>query len=219
MTMCPNNHEADFESAKRARYERLSLLTLDMAEAAGRCARDHKGEIDGRAVSRAMAALSRAVWAHQIIERLRQGQSLSRADLMRLALGEAYEERVTSRTARPRSQNTLYLDETPKPAERSEGERCMDDAKPDELINCPDGEDEPSFPAMPCDLENNIEEKNSDHWSSPITGPEFMVDEFMVDEFISGEVFNEGVCATFKMGGRAKFVGPVDVLTDNLAPP
>lgn len=193
MTMCPNDHEADFESAKRARYERLSLLTLDMAEAAGRCARDHKGEIDGRAVSRAMAALSRAVWAHQIIERLRQGRSLSRADLMRLALGEAYEDRINP---------------------------CTDNAKPDELIHCAYEDDEPSSPATPCYLENNIEEKNSDYWSCHFTGPPFMADEFITDELA-----NEGVCATFKKGASAKItslvgvVAPLDGLTDNLAPP
>ena len=218
--MCPNDQEADFESAKRARYERLSLLTLDMAEAAGRCARDHKGEIDGRAVSRAMAALSRAVWAHQIIERLRQGRSLSRADLMRLALGEAYEDRITPCTVRPRSQNILYRDETREPSERSEDERCMDNAKPDELIHCAYEDDEPSSPATPCYLENNIEEKNSDYWSCHFTGPPFMADEFITDELA-----NEGVCATFKKGASAKItslvgvVAPLDGLTDNLAPP
>ena len=88
----PNQHqtdfEADFESAKRARYERLSLLTLDIAEAAGACARDKEGDIDPRQVSRAMAAISRAIWVHQTIERLREGKPLSRRELMHLAFGE-----------------------------------------------------------------------------------------------------------------------------------
>lgn len=88
MDECPNQHQTDFESAKRVRYERLSLLTLDMAEAAGDCARDKEGDIDPRQVSRAMAAVSRAIWAHQTIERLREGKPLSRRELMRLALGE-----------------------------------------------------------------------------------------------------------------------------------
>ena len=84
----PHQYESEFEAAKRARYERLSLLTLDMAEAAGNCARGVDGEITPRKVDRAMRSVSRAIWAHQVIERLRQGKPLSRRELMRLALGE-----------------------------------------------------------------------------------------------------------------------------------
>ena len=50
----------DFEAELKARYERLSLLTLDLAEEAGR--------------SRQVAEMTRAIWVHRTIEKLRTGK-------------------------------------------------------------------------------------------------------------------------------------------------
>ncbi len=94
---CAVGEACDFETAKNARYERLSLLTLDMAEAAGKCVRDKREEIAPCEINRAIAAVSRAIWAHQIIERLRLGKPLSRRDLMVLALGKHYKKRTVYR--------------------------------------------------------------------------------------------------------------------------
>lgn len=67
----------EFAEALAARYERLSILTLDLAEEAGEAAvnfslvdRANKpGHFDRR-----IAAMSRAIWAHRVIERLRLGK-------------------------------------------------------------------------------------------------------------------------------------------------
>ena len=68
-----------FDDALAARYARLSLLTLDLAEEAGETARSFayvdKGEKQGR-FERRVAAMSRAVWAHRAIERLRRAPAL-----------------------------------------------------------------------------------------------------------------------------------------------
>ena len=61
---------SDFEAALKARYERLSLLTLDLAEEAALSA---KQESTGKR----MAQVTRAIWAHQTIERLRCGRASS----------------------------------------------------------------------------------------------------------------------------------------------
>ena len=95
---CAMGEACDFETAKNVCYERLALLTLDMAEAAGKCVRDKNEEIAPREINRAIAAVSRAIWAHQIIERLRLGKPLSRRDLMVLALGKHYKKRRVDRT-------------------------------------------------------------------------------------------------------------------------
>jgi|GEM_PF-5479275 len=56
-----------FNEALAERYQRLSLLTLDLAEEAGKAALDP----EAYSFDRPMAAMTRAIWAHQIIERLR----------------------------------------------------------------------------------------------------------------------------------------------------
>ena len=79
-----------FETALRERYERLSLLTLDLAQAAGERAREggeqpapqktstNDAEVrpaKGRAgFDRAIASMSKAIWAHTVVERLRAGK-------------------------------------------------------------------------------------------------------------------------------------------------
>ncbi len=79
--------DADFEAALAERYRRLSLLTLDLAEEAGeaaRCAKAHQSEevnfllVDTKGArlaffDRRLAAMTRAIWAHRVIERLRSG--------------------------------------------------------------------------------------------------------------------------------------------------
>jgi|GEM_PF-4163172 len=82
----------DFETELKARYERLSLLTLDLAEEAGEAARGAKAhktknhyfsQVDnntarsGRFEQR-IAAMIRAIWAHRVIERLRTGKGSGR---------------------------------------------------------------------------------------------------------------------------------------------
>ena len=68
--------ETEFEAELRARYERLSLLTLDLAEEAGEAAVSfsvvEKGDKTGR-FERRIAAMTRCIWAHKEIERLRCG--------------------------------------------------------------------------------------------------------------------------------------------------
>lgn len=77
--------EGSFEDARMRRYERLSLLTLDLAEEAGECARSigyvESGGTTPRKQRGAKARftqglenMSRAIWAHQVIERLRTGK-------------------------------------------------------------------------------------------------------------------------------------------------
>lgn len=74
-----------FEQARMERYQRLSLLTLDLAEEAGECARSmayaHNGGTASPKMRRVkspftqgMENMSRAIWAHQVIERLRTGK-------------------------------------------------------------------------------------------------------------------------------------------------
>ena len=67
-----------FEAALAARYKRLSLLTLDLAQEAGEAVRDFARVDLGKARGRfdhGVAAMSRAVWAHTVIERLRTGKA------------------------------------------------------------------------------------------------------------------------------------------------
>ena len=101
----------DFESAKRARYERLSLLTLDMAERAGQAANEHSALREARGFNKAMAAMSRAIWAHQIIERLRMGKPLSRGELKRLALGSHVFYRNQIDEYAPRPKKDMYKEQ------------------------------------------------------------------------------------------------------------
>ena len=66
-----------FEAALQARYERLSLLTLDLAEEAGEAVRDFSRVDLGRQKGRfdhGVAAMTKAIWAHTVIERLRGGE-------------------------------------------------------------------------------------------------------------------------------------------------
>ncbi len=67
--------DADFEAALAERYRRLSLLTLDLAEEAGEAAVNFS-LVDTKGVrpaffDRRLAAMTRAIWAHRVIERLR----------------------------------------------------------------------------------------------------------------------------------------------------
>ena len=69
--------DGEFEAALKARYERLSLLTLDLAEQAGEAARDisnSDGNKTSRRFDRPVAAMTKAIWAHTVIERLRGGE-------------------------------------------------------------------------------------------------------------------------------------------------
>ena len=64
----------EFEAALAARYQRLSLLTADLAEEAGEAAVNFshvdKGPGKGR-FERRIGAMTRAIWAHRVIEQLR----------------------------------------------------------------------------------------------------------------------------------------------------
>ncbi len=65
----------DFAAALEARYRRLSLLTLDLAEEAGEAAVNFS-LVDTKGVrpaffDRRLAAMTRAIWAHRVIEQLR----------------------------------------------------------------------------------------------------------------------------------------------------
>ncbi|MEO0879351.1 MAG: hypothetical protein AAFY22_06505 [Pseudomonadota bacterium] len=70
---------SDFDAARAARYRRLSLLTLDLAEEAGEGARHFSfvdaGPADGKKpgrFERRIAAMTRAIWAHRAIEAMRR---------------------------------------------------------------------------------------------------------------------------------------------------
>ena len=69
--------ETSFEAALKARYERLSLLTLDLAQEAGEAVRDRarteRGAGPGR-FDHGVRAMTKAIWAHTVIERLRTGK-------------------------------------------------------------------------------------------------------------------------------------------------
>lgn len=66
--------DADFDAALTARYRRLSMLSLDLADEAGDAARSfsvvERGDKSGK-FERRINAMARALWAHQTIERLR----------------------------------------------------------------------------------------------------------------------------------------------------
>ena len=75
--------DVDFAVALQERYQRLSLLTLDLAEEAGGAAQhetpgermeDFRRKKPGR-FERRIAAMTRAIWAHKEIERLRTGRN------------------------------------------------------------------------------------------------------------------------------------------------
>ena len=72
--------ENSFEAALKARYERLSLLTLDLAQEAGEAVRDRarteRGAGPGR-FDHGVRAMTKAIWAHTVIERLRTGKSVA----------------------------------------------------------------------------------------------------------------------------------------------
>lgn len=96
------DHNSSFEEARRARYERLSLLTLDLAEEAAHWAKhvsereDHRPD-RARDFARSMASMSKAIWAHQVVERLRTGRGLDAQDLAALrALGGITDKRAPS---------------------------------------------------------------------------------------------------------------------------
>ena len=67
---------AKFERELAERYQRLSLLTLDLAEEAGEAVRDFArvdlGQKRGR-FDHGVASMTKAIWAHTVIERLRKG--------------------------------------------------------------------------------------------------------------------------------------------------
>ena len=70
-----------FEAQRAELYRRLSLLTLELAEEAGEAAagfsivdRGDKGARGPGRFERRIAAMTRAIWAHQVIERLRTGK-------------------------------------------------------------------------------------------------------------------------------------------------
>jgi len=83
MTDPSSGEEVVFEAALKSRYERLSLLTLDMAEEAAMTARDHSRLASPKQVAKDLtqqrqgrfeyhiAAMTKAVWAHRVIEQLR----------------------------------------------------------------------------------------------------------------------------------------------------
>ena len=78
-----NDGETDFERALRERYQRLSLLTLDLAQAAGEHAQTvaaHVNKTQSPAhsadLNKAILSVTRLVRAHQTIERLRSGKPL-----------------------------------------------------------------------------------------------------------------------------------------------
>jgi len=102
----------EFKAHLTARYRRLSLLTLDLAEKAGKaalcanahktnhnCAKAHKTNSGNfslvesqnkvRIFERRTAAMTRAIWAHQQIERLRRGGVIERAHV-------AHDDRVAA---------------------------------------------------------------------------------------------------------------------------
>ena len=72
--------ETSFEAALKARYERLSLLTLDLAQEAGEAVRDRarteRGAGPGR-FDHGVRAMTKAIWAHTVIERLRTGKPVA----------------------------------------------------------------------------------------------------------------------------------------------
>ena len=77
-----STREADFEAALAERYRRLSLLTLDLAEEAGEAAVNFS-LVDTKGVrpaffDRRLAAMTRAIWAHRVIERLRREGGLTK---------------------------------------------------------------------------------------------------------------------------------------------
>ena len=77
----------DFERALDERYRRLSLLTLDLAEEAGEAAVNFslvntKG-VRPAFFDRRLAAMTRAIWAHRVIERLRGGGPAAKAATLR----------------------------------------------------------------------------------------------------------------------------------------
>lgn len=77
--MCddPLIDNATFEAALQARYQRLSLLTLDLAQEAGEGVQDFARVDLGTSTGRfdhGIAAMTKAIWAHSVIERLRGGE-------------------------------------------------------------------------------------------------------------------------------------------------
>ncbi len=73
----PIPEDSDFSAALRTRYEQLSLLTLDLAQEAGEAVRDFSrvdlGPAKGR-FDHGIASMTKAIWAHTVIERLRGGE-------------------------------------------------------------------------------------------------------------------------------------------------
>ena len=68
----------NFDDALADRYHRLSLLTLDLAAEAGEAALHYSQsnrENKPSRFDRHMATMTRAIWAHQVIERLRRGSA------------------------------------------------------------------------------------------------------------------------------------------------
>ena len=80
LTEPASGEETSFEAALKARYERLSLLTLDLAQEAGEAVRDRarteRGAGPGR-FDHGVRAMTKAIWAHTVIERLRTGKPVA----------------------------------------------------------------------------------------------------------------------------------------------
>ena len=116
----------------RARYERLSLLTLDLAEEAGEAAVSfsvvEKGDKKGR-FERRIAAMTRCIWAHKEIERLRGG-------------GEINKVRSTSLVTSPGGRDEEIAEEAhPKPTL----ERQVTIDAPAEIVDTEDPGYEPGY--------------------------------------------------------------------------
>ena len=74
VTAEPQADDEGFAAHLSERYRRLSILTLELAEEAGASAINGPGVDRGAQPSmfdRRMAAMSRAIWAHRVIEKLR----------------------------------------------------------------------------------------------------------------------------------------------------
>lgn len=113
-----------YDEAVQARYERLCLLTLDLAQEAGEAAQDwsqmpvgaraSKGHDRPGRFDRAVATMTRAIWAHKILDRLRLRQDKERQRTER-ATGRAMERARTRGDAQgpyqPLNDRTRYASE------------------------------------------------------------------------------------------------------------
>jgi len=104
----------DYDRFRQARYQRLSLLTLDLAEEAGEAAVnfarvDNKGDRPS-IFERRIAAMTRVIWAHQAIERMRNGGAPKR-DVSRGTHGDSEFNRMRTIDGGVTSAETAKRDE------------------------------------------------------------------------------------------------------------